>query len=445
MSDDPNGLNIWTKVDNTILDLVEEKKVPDDSPEEDAEDQRSKRRRLKIALDVFSFPAWTYLILKLFIFDVDRFLVENYLPWAEPVVTFRFFVGLALLVLLVLLFRRYYLGLLYVLFFPLIVLLWKVPRLIYKSKSWIVLFATANVLASIFASFRYNVVTKSVILFSLLLVIANDGGFLVVIGVIGLALSLLLIILRAVRLAIKPSRFLKAQETAIQRVAEAEPVKTLLEVDDELRTPEIIKFDQQQLSKFTLGFSMAILAHRGTLFWAYKLDAYRRSPISLLFGGLTYLWLFLQAVVLLSLINLGIHKLDPSAFSASSASFLAFLNYALTTLYGGETATLQPTSDLALVAKIAGGFIGPTILTTLVLTLVFTYKHGSEDSATREVIDSIKESAQSYEKVLRDEYDVSASEAVNRLEQIGERFVLSFVLQAILFLSSQIPNDPSET
>jgi hypothetical protein len=143
---------------------------------------------------------------------------------------------------------------------------------------------------------------------------------------------------------------------------------------------------------------------------------------------------------MLTFINLGIHKSDPAAFSADSPSFIAFLNYSLMTLFGGETSALQPVSDVALIVKVIAAFVGVAILLALLVTVAITYRKGSQDAATQESIQGIRRSARHYETLLRDEYSVSVDEAIDRLERLGA----GLFMQAITFLSSQLTDDSAD-
>ena len=79
-----------------------------------------------------------YVFVKLFVFDLDIWLIEHYLPSARWLVDYKLIILLLIIAASFLVFRRStVLGwLAYVIFYPIIILLWKVPYLIFQQFSF---------------------------------------------------------------------------------------------------------------------------------------------------------------------------------------------------------------------------------------------------------------------------------------------------------------------
>lgn len=311
------------------------------------------RRVAFLLLDILGVLIWTYVFLKLFVFDVDRALLEWLAPDLLPVLNYRFFLFLGVMAVLVLLARKYWLALLYVFFFPLVVLFWKIPRLIYRTKSWLFAFASINVVASFIKDFKFNFLTKTLAVFAMLgILLSSRPGILVPASLLLLCL-LFVSYYRNVRASFLPSRFIDLQVTAIEKVIEWEPVTTNIYIAEDLKQPSIQRFDEDQLRRFASSLSAGLLTVRGIYFWAYQLERYRQSPAVSFFSFLSYAWLFIITVVTAWLVNLSLLKLDPGLFQFSDyPSNITVLYYSLSSLYLSGIPAMEPVGDPAIGFKI---------------------------------------------------------------------------------------------
>ena len=56
------------------------------------EDKSNNFKKLRIYIEIFSVLFWAYLVVKLFVFDIDFYLIQNYLPQQEWIITYKFFI-----------------------------------------------------------------------------------------------------------------------------------------------------------------------------------------------------------------------------------------------------------------------------------------------------------------------------------------------------------------
>ena len=81
----------------------------------------------------FAILCWLYVLLKLFVLDIDAILVEFLFPTQTWVLRYRFILitlGLALF-WLIRGTRRFSKNLLYILFYPFVVVFWRIPKFVY--------------------------------------------------------------------------------------------------------------------------------------------------------------------------------------------------------------------------------------------------------------------------------------------------------------------------
>ena len=122
---------------------------------------------------------WIYVLLKLFVFDIDVFLVNKYLPSYAWLLNFKFFIliGTIAVVWLITKNKHVFSWTLYIFFYPAIVLFWKIPFFVFKQKNWIFVFALINAAISFFKSIKYNFITVAYLKHSLQLCLIYETFF----------------------------------------------------------------------------------------------------------------------------------------------------------------------------------------------------------------------------------------------------------------------------
>jgi hypothetical protein len=325
----------------------------------------------------------------------------------------------------------------YLLVFPLVVLLWKVPKMLYRTGTPVAFLAAANVLTSIFGNIRRSVVVGVVVAFSCLTIAASHSrGFL---GVAGTALALALVqaLYRTIKTTVIPNRFLRAQQAAIRKALDAKVVRGFIEPGAELRSADIQKFNQGQQTALIQNLGNAVIGHRALNFWAYQLDRYRRSPASVLLNAMAYAWLLLRATIALAFLNLALYHADVHAFAYEhSPSFLTFTRYVIAGLYGGEIRALEPATELANGLSVASFLVGIIVLGSAIISSFLSFKASRDESEIREIIGQIQDESDRLDEQVRAGYEVSVPEAIRRLEDLG--YGLMGVITA---LSTRIPRD----
>lgn len=427
---------IWQRVDPSVLT---QSPSPASPPLTDQEKRRKARRtrRTVLILDLIGSLAWLYVILKVFVFDVDRAILIRVAPDALELLDYRFFFFLGVVALVVVLFKKYWLGILYVVLYPLVVLLWKIPRLIYRTRSWLVLFAVINVVSSFLKDFKFNFLTKALAVFCAFAILVFRQPVLMTLASLTLVGLLLVSYYRNVGASFAPSRFIDLQVGAIERFIEFEPVVSNIYIAEDLKAPSIERFDEPQLRRFASNLGTGMLTVRGIYFWAYQLERYRQSPAVSFFSLLSYTWLFVITLLTVWFVNLSLLKLDPSLFEFTDyPSNITVLYYSLTSLVLNSIPALEPVGDLAILVKISAGIIGVLLLITFLANVFFSSRRQRQEEALEDAVREVKQRAQTLEERLGEEYEVTPEEATEWLEKIGFGFI-----KMMTFLSSRIPDD----
>src|SRR5262245_15052413 len=77
--------------------------APDSAPK--ADETKLKERVLSGLMDILAPLLWAYVIIKLFVFDVDNYLIARFVPQFEPFLRFKFFFIIGAIAILLATFR----------------------------------------------------------------------------------------------------------------------------------------------------------------------------------------------------------------------------------------------------------------------------------------------------------------------------------------------------
>lgn len=210
----------------------------------------------------------------------------------------------------------------------------------------------------------------------------------------------------------------------------------MLEPSDELRRADVDRFTREQQTQFTIALGLTVMFHRGLYYWTYQLEKYRRSSASLLLTAISYLWLVVRVVLGFVLLNIALYHGEHHAFHYSQApTLVTFIRYVIASLYGSEISALQAHFTLAEALAVITFAVGGPVVISLVLSLALTFRAARDESEIRDTLDTLKREGAKLRDQLQEEYDVSVSEAVARLEQL--KYALVGVLR---FLAANVPD-----
>jgi hypothetical protein len=405
--------DIWSKVDYDLVRAVE----PAAAAEDEGRWARGWRRLWFAVLDVISTVFWVYVVLKVFVANVDQSIFGNLAQYR-----FFFFVGVAALIAIKI--RKVWTVLAiygYIIGFPLVLLCWKLPRALYKSGSGVVFLACANVVVLAVSSLRRSVIEFAVFAFATLAAVLGRSTATAGVASVCLAGVLLDGLYRTIRSSVLPARFVRMQRETIRKVVRSKAVTTMLMPSQALLSSGIERFDAVQQRAFARGLWSAVLINRGVAFWAFELERYRRSRVTIFFNTASYLWLLVRSVSLLALVNWGLYHSQPGAFTHTSApGFLSMVRYTIARVYGGQIDGISPASTAAHVVSIGTLVVGAAILLGLLLSLGLSVRATREENEIEGLVAGVRAESERIDHNFRSAYGVSANEAIERLERLKE-------------------------
>ncbi|HTW93081.1 MAG TPA: hypothetical protein VMH22_15430 [bacterium] len=371
--------------------------------------KRKKNRTLPILREVIAVLAWSYVLVKLFVYDVDVYVVERLCPAIGWVIRYKFVVLVVLLAVVWTATRKRTVLLwgLYIAFYPFIVLFYRVPLFIFRRRSWVLAIAVLDSAMSFFRTTRVNLVLLALLLSSGVIVLVTAHRWLLWPTTASLAVVLLfaygLIIVRVFKTPAVYRTF-----TAILTKIRGD--RSAFAVDESLRGLPVASYDTSQMAKWSGTLQTSVLYNRLCLFGARKLSDFRKSGFIYFSSVATLLLLLILTVIVFALINLGCYKIDHASFAAlhPPAQF-TFFYYSFNRLVFNSIPELSPAIPFTQAVSMAESFLA------LLLGLVFGSLLLSERKQKRmeELDDTIRRleaEGSEMELFIRDEYQLSCVE-----------------------------------
>jgi hypothetical protein len=366
---------------------------------------------------------WAYAIVKVFIFDVDLYVVRDFLANWEWVLRYRLFVlvGLVAVVWLITGRKRWVpLWGLYILFYPLILLCWRLPVLVFKAKSWNLALAVFDSTVSFIKSFKYNFISGALFLVAAVVVLVSRNRWLLLPSVLGVAVILVLAYIVVFFRISRASSVFQILSRLLTRAGRRTPrfLGVDFSVDKSIRDLPVAQLDSSQLALWTGALERSVLFNRFCLYAARKLRDFESSAFIYVSPVSAILGLVILTVVSFALMNYGVFKVSNRLFEyAALPSIFTFVYYSFYKLVFGSVKEVSPVMLLSQVLAMIESFFG-LVLTVILGTLLFTVRSKRRTDELSKAIRNFEERGDEMEGFIRDEFKVrDIVEATAELEK----------------------------
>lgn len=377
-------------------------------------------RRWRV-LDLIALAIWGYWLLRIFVGDVDEAVISAINPAWLPVLEYRFAGYVLIPVAFAIAWPRGRAAFGYVLLFPLIVVLWKIPLLLFRRRSWPFLLGMLQAGTALFGDLRWNVITKGLAIVAALGILTSSRPPVISVCALYIGSLMVLSIYRRVRRLVGSPSFVTIQRRAIRGVMKSTAVTQFLTLGDEYTRHDRRGYSPQQATQVEMTISNGIMLHKLLFLWASQLERYRkRYAPAIVFHLLTYAWVYLAAILGFALLNLAVLKLSPDQYAVEGPRpFVALLVYALSTFALGSAGGVRPIAELAYALQFAAAISNLFILAGFGANVLLTVVRERDDTATSDLIDELRQAADTQERRFRGTYAVGIDEAYERLRDFG--------------------------
>jgi hypothetical protein len=256
---------------------------------------RKQPRIFWVGLDLVAFLFWLYAIIKVFVFDIDVYLVSLASSEFVGLLNYKLLILLGLILVAMLVTRSFVLGfaVAYVALYPFVILFWKLPRFIWKQQSWLFAFAILNAVIGFIRSFRRDFISGILFLISAVLILSSSNQF-VLCGssLIVFALVVFAYALAFVR-AFKPSAIFQTYTKVFPIIKKG----NFLKVDESVRNLPVEAMTTKELDLRTTALQNVVLYNRACLLISKKMRDYQRSGANVASYVLSLVTLLLFAVM----------------------------------------------------------------------------------------------------------------------------------------------------
>lgn len=373
----------------------------------------------KLVIEVFSVFFWTYVFIKLFVFDFDTYLVNKFLPSYIYLLDYKFIflIGIIAVVWFFTKSKSIMIWTLYLLFFPVIILFWKIPYLIFKKKSWVLAFALINSLISFFISIKYNFIMLAFYLISAVSIFNNSNKI-----ILGVSTGIISVVLLSVYVHRCVSIFKRSSVhhfymNFISRM-ENKGFHSF-ETDKRYRDLPIEDLSVEQLELRTTNLQNLVLFNRMFLFLSKKLQQYQNSRLNLVSNVFSILLVSIFTIFSFSLINYSIFKINSSLFEfIEIPTFFTFFYYSFNNLLSIPINELTPISPFTQSVSMITTFFSFFIV-AIFITLLLSVKSEKTVNELNEIILGFGNQGKTLEVFISEEYKINSIEdALIELEKL---------------------------
>lgn len=383
--------------------------------------QRGRQRVQAILRDAFATALWLYIGLQLLVVDVFSFVFGADATSARFVVTHRAIPASILCLILSVFFWRWKTlwSLIYVAFFPLIVICWKFPKVFVKARLYrntVAMMALMNAAMLLAKNIRYHLISKSVGVVAVVLIVLPTSSSVVLLGAGIVLLLLALALVRVVLQTFRSGAFVASQRKLLSLAAKVTDSPLQLNV----ATQSDGTVTQQQADQLANSIQTAAITNRLMYLWAYKLQQYRETSFVVVFNTLSYASLFLGATVAFFLINLAVLRANPGQYAGPAhPSVVALYLYSLSSMAFADGGGLSPAGDLAYGIRIVAELFGPGFLLTVVINTLLALRGSREDTELKDTVRDLRRRARRHEARFHAATRVGIDEACQRLVTLG--------------------------
>lgn len=369
--------------------------------------------------EIISIFFWVYVPIKLFIFDIDQFLLITFLPTFAWTLNFKFVI-LILIIASLWVFtssKQIFYWLSYILFYPVILFFWKIPFFILKQKSWILALAIINAIISFLKSLRYNFIMFALFISSSVIVLCFSNKYLMYYTVLTSSVVLIITYMNRLTYIFKPSKLSQMYSKIISSIRTKGVSSFALE--QSIRDLPINSLDQKQLEKRTTNLQTSVLFNRLCLFVAKKMRDYQNSSVNVLFEIIAIIFLLVFTIFSFAIINYGLFKLNNNLFSfATPPTFFTFFYYSFNNILFNSINELMSILPISQTVSMIESFFS-LFLVAIFLSLVLPRRLQKDSEELNEVITNVEAQGKEMEKFIKSEYKVdSIEDAMSELEKV---------------------------
>jgi hypothetical protein len=347
--------------------------------------ESKKVSKSKCIKEIIFLIVWLGIIIKLFIFDWDVFLIEKYLPNFRWILNFKI---LIIVILIVLTSKKkcgnILLNIIYFVFFPLVLVFVYLPFKIFLIGKWNGLIAYLNTFFILFKKFRFKFVISILYCVCFSIILNNSNKYLIIFSIIFIIYCVFSLVILMFKIVFSNSTIFDVYKKISDKILE----QVNNNKNDEC--PEITDINSLKENKqYVSVIERTVLMNRIFLFSSRKFKDYNESKVYIFQDILLFISILIIGVLSFSLINFGLFKLyDNNYILQGIPKFIDFVLYTMS-ISNGYIVSSSILAKLLLILQ-TGLFI---IFSGLFIFIVLNKNKEKQKKEIGNIINSFEEMA----------------------------------------------------
>lgn len=312
---------------------------------------------------------WAYMTLKIAIFDLDSYLINKFIPSFQFLLDFKLFILLAVISLLWLILgkKEFPKFAAYILAYPIIIIVWKIPKLLFRNWSAAIVFSPA--IFEIFTTLRALFISYTLVLLAAICILTTSNKYSLVLSMLILLALLVLHLYASFKKAYKSTVFSKVSNVISSLKSKLTDSSFLQNILDKTETSKEADSEQKN---FHSKLSTLYMFHWGVEFVTDKIREVARSRKMDLYLILSWFWTVIFTSVIFSFEYYALYKINTKEFIVTfKPNYLSFLGLSFGKLTPSSVSTILPNdiySTTLCYAELACSVIIIVILVFTILT-----------------------------------------------------------------------------
>jgi hypothetical protein len=391
--------------------------------------------------ELVAFVIWLFIFIKILIYDIDVLAISILPRQAETFLKYKIFFILGLIAALWLFLgnRRFIRGVVYVIFYPVVVLLWKIPKMLFKN--WVLLLVFSPAIHSMITNLRMSFILSVGALLAGLAIIQSNKPAILIPAMIFLGLYLCRHGVKKIKMAFHPSSVFTNIADAIRKLwamYEEKIIPDQVKVESKL-DPTSDAYRQKTLENLnSLYLINSVL--QGVLFKLKKTGIGRKLDIYFISS---LLYAALLTVVIFAFEYLGIEKIQPGSFTGiPTIGFWEMLSFSFNTLMTSGLSPILPKSTMAQIVAHCELITALLLLVILVFVILTIFRERFREDAELAIAELTKGAELIEGHILR-QYKLTIADTEQRLVE-KNRSVVNWLrrFRGLKEMEVVIINDP---
>ena len=346
---------------------------------------QKKKHIFKSFRELCAIIFWCYLFGKVVIFDFDTYIINKYFPDLVQALYYKFFLLAAFISILWLYLgrKRFPRFVLYIVLYPIVVLIWKIPKVIFRHWSISIVFAPA--VFEFITKFRTYFVFNTLVTLSAIFILTSYNKILLLISMLILATFLVHHLYSSFRKVYQSTVFSRLQGIISKINNRLSDISFFQEMWDSAKNRNEPKNDQEELQT---RLSTLYLAYWCAEFVKEKADHFLQSRRMDLYLIFTWFYTVFITAAIYSLEYFSLYKIIPNSFIVpSKPTYFSFLGFSFGKLVPSGVSAISPENLPALL--LCYSELGCTLV--IFVILVFTILTAAREKYKEDIYSIVKE------------------------------------------------------